>query len=223
MKSIVVNIVKIIGRNDHVLEAMKSLYNGKKITFENSSPIPTTLKDEFKIDSWKLFNWGIEKEPFDIELINTNIIKFKTYNSSPYEALHSLAVNHPNVFISIQYADEDFGYNVGSYKFSGGEEVDYYVPEEGTSEAVKLSLSIIDNKYCIFDYICDLDNDELEDGIDGSDEVLNTIIKHIYESEIITDIYPNMLQTYLINLAVENENYEYASELKKIINKTLSD
>jgi hypothetical protein len=84
-------------------------------------------------------------------------------------------------------------------------------------------LSIIDNKYCIFDYICDLDNDELEDGIDGSDEVLNTIIKHIYESEIITDIYPNMLQTYLINLAVENENYEYASELKKIINKTLSD
>jgi protein-arginine kinase activator protein McsA len=45
------------------------------------------------------------------------------------------------------------------------------------------------------------------------------ILKCIYNKRIVSDIYPMIVLNYLLSTAVEEEEYEYAAELKKIINK----
>lgn len=59
----------------------------------------------------------------------------------PYFILKKLLII-PDVTIEYSYADEDFGYNVGSYTFKDTEEVSSYIPEGGTKEAYDLSLNI---------------------------------------------------------------------------------
>lgn len=216
MEGSVTNIVRILGRDaevKHALMMLCSINPNYLITKAISKELGYTLED----NSWELINWDKDNLPYDFKLLSNGSIKFKTYDDSPYDALLSLSEYNPNVYITVYYAEDDFGFGTGIYKFIEGEEIDYYAPNNATKEAAELSLSIIDDDYYIFQYINDLEEEELQDGINGSDEVINTLIVHIYKNKILTDLYPIELQEYLLNLAIEEEDYEYAAELKKVL------
>ena len=216
MEGSVTNIVRIVGRDaevKHALMMLCSINPNHLITKAISKELNYTLED----NSWELINWDKDNLPYDFKLLSNGSIKFKTYDDSPYDALLSLSEYNPNVYITVYYAEDDFGFGTGIYKFIEGEEIDYYAPNNATKEAAELSLSIIDDDYYIFQYINDLEEEELQDGINGSDEVINTLIVHIYKNKILTDLYPIELQEYLLNLAIEEEDYEYAAELKKVL------
>ena len=216
MEGSVTNIVRILGRDaevKHALMMLCSISPNYLITKAISKELGYTLED----NSWELINWDKDNLPYDFKLLSNGSIKFKTYDDSPYDALLSLSEYNPNVYITVYYAEDDFGFGTGIYKFIEGEEIDYYAPNNATKEAAELSLSIIDDDYYIFQYINDLEEEELQDGINGSDEVINTLIVHIYKNKILTDLYPIELQEYLLNLAIEEEDYEYAAELKKVL------
>ena len=216
MEGSVTNIVRIVGRDaevKHALMMLCSINPNYLITKAISKELGYTLED----NSCELINWDKDNLPYDFKLLSNSSVKFKTYDDSPYDALLSLSEYNPNVYITVYYAEDDFGFGTGIYKFIEGEEIDYYAPNNATKEAAELSLSIIDDDYYIFQYISDLEEEELQDGINGSDEVIHTLIAHIYKNKILTDLYPIELQEYLLNLAIEEEDYEYAAELKKVL------
>ena len=216
MEGSVINIVRIVGRDaevKHALMMLCSINPNHLITKAISKELNYTLED----NSWELINWDKDNVPFDFKLVTNSSIKFKTHGDSPYDTLLMLSEYNPNVYITVYYTEEDFGVSAGIYKFIEGEEIDYYSPKSCTKEATELSLSIIDDDSYLFTYINDLEEEELQDGINGSDEVINTLIVHIYKNKILTDLYPIELQEYLLNLAIEEEDYEYAAELKKVL------
>ena len=215
MENIVINIVNIVGEEDDVKNAIMMLLDVNPIK-EITKTIGDYIGYKGAYDNLDIIKWDINGIPFEFELNDNNSIKFKTYYDMPYESILELSIHNPDVHIKLLYADEEFGFNTGMCEFYQGEEIDYYVPNN-IPEAVKFSLNIIDDNYYIFEYICDLDDEDLEDGINGSDEVLNTLLHHIYTKQILSDIYPIQLQEYLLELAVEEENYEFAAELKKVL------
>jgi len=138
---------------------------------------------------------------------------------TPLIGLEYLSTLAPNVKFEIKYADEDIGYNVGEYSFLNGNKLNYSLPKEGSLEAVTLSLSIWEDDYYLYQYINDIDDEDIQDGIDENDSFVLAILRCIYNKRIVSDIYPMIVLTYLLSLAVDEEEYEYAAELKKIINK----
>ena len=188
----VTNIITINGTESDVLEVMDVLVPlNNKSDFNNYNPI--------KLD------W--------------NMVKFTTPILTPYETIVDLSEQYPTVNITVKYYDDDFGYNVGVYSILAGEETTYYSTEDGSKEAMLLSLKLTKDEYYLYEYICDLDDDELDDGINGSDEFVKAIISFIYDDKIICDIYPIKLQQHLLVLAIDDEDYEYASAIRDIINE----
>lgn len=219
MEGSVINVVRIVGKEKevkHALMMLCSINSNQLITKAISKELDYTLED----NSWELISWDKDNLPFDFKLVSNGSVKFKTHGDSPYDSLLMLSQYNPNVYITVYYAEEDFGFGTGIYKFIEGEEIDYYAPKSCSKEATELSLSIINDDSYLFTYINDLDAYELQDGIDGSDEVIHTLIMHIFKNQIVTDLYPIQLQEYLLNLAVEEEDYEYAAELKKVLDST---
>lgn len=216
MENIVTNVVRIIGKEEDIKHAIMMLckINPDEII---TKAISKSIGYELTDDTWKLIEWDSNSLPFDFKLLSNNSVSFKTSHESPYDSMLMLSAYNPNVYITIYYADEDFGYGTGIYKFIEGEEVDYYSPSNGSAEAANLSLSIIDDNYYLFEYICDLEEEELQDGISGSDEVIGALISHIFKNKILCDIYPIQLQEHLLNMAVQEEDYEYAADLKKVL------
>lgn len=218
MKNIIFNQVSFIGDNNDTKNAILSLF---KITKDDSiiKAVSNQIGYESDDNSWEniIINDII---PFEIKLVSTNVVTFKTYKENPYDLLLLLSEYNPNTYISIYHTDEEIGFNAGYYKLYQGEEIDYHSPKDNTVEAAELSLSIIDDNYYLFEYICDLEDDELEDGINGSDEVINTIISHIFKNKILCNVYPIKLQEHLLDMAVEEEFYEYAADLKKVLDST---
>ena len=164
-------------------------------------------------------NGEMEYSNYEPTKLDWNVVKFTTPILTPYETIVSLSEQYPNVCITVKFFDDDFGYNVGIYSVLGGEESTYYAPEDGSEEAMILSLKLTKDEYYLYEYICDLEDEELTDGIHGTDSFIRAIINFIYEDKIICDIYPIKLQEHLILLAVEDEDYEYASAIKNVINE----
>lgn len=91
---------------------------------------------------WSITNWGTKWNAYEVQRISDTIIKFETAWSMPAKWLEKLAGKFPNETISIRWADEDFGNNVGAMsitdeKFTGGP------IESGSVEAHKIAMDLI--------------------------------------------------------------------------------
>lgn len=215
MKNVVINNVTFIGNNSDTKNAILSLF---KLTGDDSIIKAASNQIGYESDDNSWQNIVVDGNiPFDIKLLTPNVVSFKTYEENPYDMLLLLNEFNPDTYMSVYFTDEEIGFNTGYYKLYQGEEIDYHSPKDNTTEAAELSLKVLDNVFYIFEYICDLEDEDLEDGINGSDEVLNTLLRHIYTKQILSDIYPIRLQEYLLELAIDEENYEFAAELKKVL------
>lgn len=172
------------------------------------------LLDKYGVDNWydwSVQNWGTKWGAYDGYKISDDSVFFNTAWSTPFNAIEKLSEQFPEVEISVEYADEDFGYNVGQYTFSGGELVDEFVPEGGSKDAIKMAINIQGDEYYLSDMIYDLQEDDIED------KHYNIFLQVILEDEIVDEDYPSFVNEYLLQQAVENEQFEYASKLRDII------
>ncbi len=216
-QNIVVNILTLEGDKKIIKKVLKLIYNDEDgFKFSNFSPYDEN-QNKLSYNDWLIYHWGINSDILKSELISTNEIKFETLWVTPLAGIEYLSTLFPSLRFIIKYADEDIGYNVGEYIYHNGECVYLNKPEEASVDAIVMSVKILDDEYHLYEYVNDLDEDEIQDGIDGSDQFISAILKCIYEKEILTDIYPEIVLNYLLDTAVSNENYEYASELKKIL------
>ena len=83
-----------------------------------------------------IINYGAE--PFE-----NNTLVFHTAWSRPEAVIKRLAQMYPTLSFEHQWADEDFGYNVGTATYKNGEKVETYIPQCQTVESCQLAAEIL--------------------------------------------------------------------------------
>jgi hypothetical protein len=93
--------------------------------------------------SWSIANWGTKWNAYSISEADDKII-FDTAWSTPLPVIEELSSMFPNVEITLEFADEDFGHNCGQITFSNGDNIKENIPQGGSAEAYVLAAKIQD-------------------------------------------------------------------------------
>jgi hypothetical protein len=84
---------------------------------------------------WSIQNWGTKWPAYQQNRIDDNTIEFLTAWSGATPIMERLSEQFPDIKMSHMYADEDWGRNVGEYKYEGGECIYENCPSAGSDEA----------------------------------------------------------------------------------------
>ena len=163
--------------------------------------------------SWSTSNWGTKWNAYSQNSDEgSNEISFETAWSTPYPVIEALSRKYPEAVISMRYADEDFGHNVGEYTFQAGDIVEETTPEGGSNEAYELAADIQGSPEWFTDRVYDIEaetSDELED------YEINAI-RYVYNKGVL-DEFPKVVLEVMEQMAVQDENYEFAERIKNTI------
>lgn len=86
---------------------------------------------------WNTRNYGVKWNAYNTERVSDTEIRFDTAWATPEPVIAALHDNHEDTVMHVKYADEDLGYNFGSYTIMGGGSVHVaQKPKEGTNEAI---------------------------------------------------------------------------------------
>jgi len=163
---------------------------------------------------WRYAHWGTKWNSDEINIYD-NEVEFNTAWNNPMPIFLKLSEMFPEVDFRIEYADEDFGYNTGKYTLLNGNVIDMFIPEGGSKEAYELAMEVKgDNDYYTYDVFLDVSEEE-EIG-----NFYKNLIEIAYEREkVVTDEMPIIILNEFLSLALEREDYEFASEVKETIKK----
>jgi hypothetical protein len=161
---------------------------------------------------WQNENWGTKWNAYSQHELDENCIEFDTAWGTPYELIVKLSKLFPEVKFQVEYADEDFGYNVGTYTLLDGDSIDENVPDGGSREAIMMAMDIKgDEDYYLTDYLCyDTDDEELS-------EFEETLVEIAHEKGFLIDEYPTSVLNKLKELALANEQFERVIEIDKLL------
>jgi hypothetical protein len=163
--------------------------------------------------SWSTSNWGTKWNAYSQNSDEgSNEISFETAWGTPYPVIEALSRKFPEAVFSLRYADEDFGHNVGEYTFQAGDLVEETTPEGGSNEAYELAADIQGDPDWFIDrllYIEAESADELEESEIDS-------IRYVYDKGVL-DEFPKVVLEVMEQMAVEDENYEFAERIKNTI------
>jgi hypothetical protein len=165
---------------------------------------------------WKLDNWGTKWNAYDQYTSGDNVISFDTAWSTPSEIIQYLSVKYPKLIFNVEYADEDFGHNLGTYTYQNGEVIEQNIPEGGTIEAYRMAIDIKgDEDWFLVDYLCN----DAEEG-DNFSEIL---IQLAHEHQYIEEEYPKFVLNRLKELALAEEQYERVAEIERLIQSKVAE
>ena len=162
--------------------------------------------------SWSTSNWGTKWNAYDTNDNEDNGIYFQTAWSNPYPVMEALSRKYPDVVFHVRFADEDFGHNVGEYSLKNGDTISENIPEGGSEEAYEMAADITGYESYLTDRVYDIEAET----IDALEDYEKQYIKAVYEKEVIED-FPRVVIDYMLELAVADENYEVASQLRDMI------
>lgn len=91
---------------------------------------------------WSIANWGTKWNAYQAERVSDTVIKFQTAWSMPAKWLEKLVEKYPLETISIRWADEDFGNNVGAMTITG-ESFTGGPVENDSTEAHKIAMELV--------------------------------------------------------------------------------
>jgi hypothetical protein len=187
-------------------ESEKSWGISRGLTLELSMEYKKRFGDDNWYD-WQCSNWGTKWN------ISDNVISFNTAWSAPEPIFVALSEKFPEVEFFIQFADEDFGHNVGEVSLIGGDEIDSNIPEGGSKEAYLLAYKIQgESDYYTWDMLFDIDEDE------ELSDFYTTMIGISYEdNKAVDEGFPTNVLNEFLNLALADENFELATEIRDIL------
>ena len=184
----------------------------------DSSPITGEMQTElfmkYGVDNWKDWsekNWGTILDAKDTEIINDNQVKFVTSDSSPFNAIVRLSIMFPRVIFKVEYADEDLGVNVGVYRIEYGSVLSNDQPKVLSIDAYSMAMDITGDTFYIEEFLHDMVTDEIEE------EFPKMLIQLAYNKRKVSKFLPMFILEKFMRLAVEEEDYEFASEVKRLI------
>lgn len=187
-----------------------------------SRGLTQALADEYKAKfghcdwyGWQTANWGTKWNGYDQYSDDDNVIEFNTAWSTPYSLLVNLSKKYPQATFEVEYADEDFGYNVGKYVLVNGETIDENIPDGGTQEAIEMAMDIKgDDEYYLESYLVD-EADEEEDGELNS--FVENLIQIAHERKYLLEDYPIIVLNKLKELALADEQFERIIEIDRLL------
>jgi hypothetical protein len=163
--------------------------------------------------SWSTANWGTKWNAYSQNSDEgSNEISFETAWGTPYPVIEALSRKYPEAVISMRYADEDFGHNVGEYTFQAGDLVEENTPEGGSDEAYELAADIQGSPEWYTDRLYEI---EAESAGELEDYEINSI-RYVYGKGVLGD-FPKVVLEVMEHMAVEDENYEFAERIKNTI------
>jgi len=209
-----VSPMRIISQEEYDIQEKKIATNDLTENEKNwgiSRSLTQALADEYKEKfghcdwyGWQTANWGTKWNAYEQYSDDANVIEFDTAWSTPYSLLVNLSKMFPQITFEVEYADEDFGYNVGRYVLLNGEVTEQNIPDGGTQEAIEMAMEIKgDDEYYLEGYLID---DADEDGeLSGFAE---TLIQIAHERNILHKEYPVIVLEKLRELALADEQFE---------------
>lgn len=163
--------------------------------------------------SWSTSNWGTKWNAYSQNSDEgSNEISFETAWGTPYPVIEALSRKFPEAVISMRYADEDFGHNVGEYTFQAGDVVEETTPEGGSNEAYELAADIQGSPEWFTDRLYEI---EAETADELEDYEINSI-RYVYDKGVL-DEFPKVVLEVMEQMAVQDENYEFAERIKNTI------
>jgi hypothetical protein len=191
----------------------------KRFGLSRCLPIELSIeyKRKFGADNWydwQTQNWGTKWNAYEQYTDNDCVIEFQTAWATPYMLMQKLSEKFPNCQFNLEYADEDFGYNVGSYVCQNGEVIEENIPQGGSVEAIKMAMDILgDEDYYLSEYLT-------EDYLSDSEE-LNifelSLVELAHEKGRLEEGYPQVVLNKLKELALADEQYERIIEIDKLL------
>ena len=94
---------------------------------------------------WQRNAWGTKWNAYSQNDMENGDIKFETAWSTPFNLILLLSKKYPEAEFKVQFADEDFGHNVGEYVCKAGEEIDEHLPKGGSHEAYMMAAEIMND------------------------------------------------------------------------------
>ena len=92
---------------------------------------------------WNTTNWGTKWNAYSIEGDPVEgTIQFDTAWSHPEPIIEALSKKFPEAVISVKFADEDLGSNLGEYTIVNGEEIDSVEFDFGSDEATEYACQL---------------------------------------------------------------------------------
>lgn len=179
------------------------------------------LANEYKIKfghcdwyGWQTSNWGTKWNAYSQQENDENCIEFDTAWSNPYSILVKLSQMFPEVTFEVEYADEDFGYNVGRYNLQNGEIIEQNIPDGGTLEALEMAMDIKDDEeYYLVEYLSnELDEEELS-------TFEKNLIQLAHNKGKLVAEYPVVVLERLKELALESEQFERVIKIDEYLTK----
>lgn len=163
---------------------------------------------------WAVNNWGTKWGSYDsFYFKDRDCFEFLTAWDPPVKAILKLSQMFPMLNIKLKYSDEDFGNYVGEIDFYGGQVVNSYTPEEGL-ESYLFAMQVNGRPEYYIDEL-----EEFEEGDKIDTLFIQACLITAHRKRVISDKYPKPILDKLIELAVADEMYERAAELKKIIDQ----
>lgn len=174
--------------------------------------------------SWSVENWGTKWNAYQISE-HGDSIRFETAWSTPAPVIEELSNMFPTVTITLEYADEDFGYNCGIVKFLAGDIVEENIPKGGSAEAYAIATKIQATDVDDLMYrICESEDEEFINSI------LRTVIEEFDVESLIrfmehedVDMFSETLLGTLKEVLIDVEAYEHVGKVDKMINEKVGE
>ena len=161
---------------------------------------------------WCSANWSTKWNAYEQYTGECGEIKFQTAWCTPYNVIEALSRKYPEAVIKVRYADEDFGHNVGEYTFQAGDLVEETTPEGGSDEAYELAADIQDDPNWFIDRLLYIE----AECVDELEESEINEIRYAYAKGALGE-FPKVVLEVMEQMAVEDENYEFAERIKNTI------
>ena len=216
MPNWVTNILTINASDDIIAKIKEEVKTeGNDFDFNTIVTMPVEIENNGSYN-WCVDNWGTKWNSSEIYVLDDGFI-FNTAWGTPFELILSLSKKYSDAEFNVKYSDEDFGYNVGEYTLSNGNEIFVDVPQGGTKRAYELALDIQGDDYYLTDSLCDLEE------MDTYAEIMVEIAyaRKYYPFEDCE--YPNFILDKFKELALADENYELVIVIQKELDKIIEE
>lgn len=168
---------------------------------------------------WQNENWGTKWNASEVYWSDdSEYVSFNTAWSTPFNLFTKLSEKYPEAKFEIQFADEDFGHNVGTFTLINGEEIEENIPEGGSREALELAMEIHyggADEYDFDDVFNDLYDDEIN-------EFVINMIDIAYDNKVEPfedcDWHELVLERFK-EKALADENFEMVVVIQKELEK----
>ena len=136
-----------------IIEACKS--EKSEFDFNKILPMPDELQnttspceqnDEFIAKygydnwyNWSIANWGTKWNCYDVHA-DSNFVEFDTAWCTPKPLFQALSTMYPEALLTIEYADEDIGYNCGVLTYQNGKLLEYIPKDIGNLDSKEESV-----------------------------------------------------------------------------------